>query len=968
MKKIILCQLFFAMLTPVFSQVGIGTVTPNASSVLELSSTTKGMLIPRMTTDQRNAIVSPASGLMILNLDDKCIDIYDGSSWVKNCGMKITGTDTIENGGWDQKANFGGIARDGGVGFSIAPFSYVGTGVSNGTYKKDFWQYNPATNVWTQKADFGGTARSSAVGVAFNGYGYIGTGIDGSFKSDWWEYLPATNTWTQKTNFSGAGRENAVAFVFGTNIYVGTGGDASVFYNDFRVFNPSTNSWSTGVPFTFKASNLITFSAAGYSYVGVGYYYSSLWGYYLDNAVYKFDGSTWTPIAIFPGAERFEAIAFGINGKGYVGLGKPFTANYYTDLWEYDPSGNVWEQQSSCPVGRAYAATFSINNKGYVCTGYNGAELQDLYVFDPAPIGNKYEMPDMPYPTYSLSDGMWSKEGNNVYSESNKLIGIGFSEPKNKLDILGSANRTNTHPTGRPLYVTGLNTSNSSGVEFRKDDGAQGIGFGYNTIYAAGNNADQNLELDAKGPAGSLIFTTNYNERARITGTGNMGIGTNSPNASAALDVTSTTKGILIPRMTTAQRNAIVTPLTGLLVFDISTNSFWFRGTSSWVELIDQLDTEVFRNGPDKIYAGMTDSVGIGTMDPEYKLDVKTAINQFGLAHTSGSVKIATWVGDGGEIGTVSNHSFRLFANNGLNQFQLMPNGNIGIGMINPQNKLDIVSGAARTGSHATGRPLYITGSLSDASNGVEIRDADGTQGVGIGRNTVYAAGSWADQNLGLAGKGTQGNVLIIANGAERVRFTPAGQVGIGTMFPHAQLQLATSVANRKLILYEVADNPHQFHGFGIDGDGALRYQTANSLNDHVFYAATSSTNSLELMRIKGDGNLVLTGSIATEAFVAPTLLNSFTNYGNGYAAVGYYKDKMGRVYLRGMVNNVSNPSGLVVFTLPTGYRPTSGKLVFTTTSNASMGRIDIAANGDVIINLGLAGWTSLDGISFKAD
>src|SRR5690349_21496857 len=302
MKKIILCSFFISLLTPLFPQVGIGTLTPNSSSVLDLSSTSKGMLMPRMTTDQRNAIASPASGLMILNLDDKCIDIYDGANWVKNCGMKITGSDTIENGGWDQKANFGGVARDGAVSFSIAPFSYVGTGVSGSTYKKDFWQYNPTTNVWTQKADFGGTARSSAVGIAYNGYGYIGTGIDGNYKSDWWEYLPATNTWTQKANFSGLARASAVAFVFGTNIYVGTGGDVIGFFNDFRVFNPCANTWSTGIPFPFKASNLITFSAAGYSYAGVGYYYSSIWGTYLDNAVYKFDGSAWSSIAVFPGA------------------------------------------------------------------------------------------------------------------------------------------------------------------------------------------------------------------------------------------------------------------------------------------------------------------------------------------------------------------------------------------------------------------------------------------------------------------------------------------------------------------------------------------------------------------------------------------------------------------------------------------------------------------------------------------
>ena len=48
--------------------------------------------------------------------------------------------------------------------------------------------------------------------------------------------------------------------------------------------------------------------------------------------------------------------------------------------------------------------------------------------------------------------------------------------------------------------------------------------------------------------------------------TGAAGIGTTTPNASSLLDITSTTKGILIPRMTKAQRDAIVTPVQGLMV------------------------------------------------------------------------------------------------------------------------------------------------------------------------------------------------------------------------------------------------------------------------------------------------------------------------------------------------------------------------------------------------------------------
>jgi hypothetical protein len=56
-------------------------------------------------------------------------------------------------------------------------------------------------------------------------------------------------------------------------------------------------------------------------------------------------------------------------------------------------------------------------------------------------------------------------------------------------------------------------------------------------------------------------------------------------HSSAILDIKSTTKGLLIPRMTTAQRIAIITPAKGLIVFDNDTNSGWFYNGSAWSNL-----------------------------------------------------------------------------------------------------------------------------------------------------------------------------------------------------------------------------------------------------------------------------------------------------------------------------------------------------------------------------------------------
>lgn len=64
-----------------------------------------------------------------------------------------------------------------------------------------------------------------------------------------------------------------------------------------------------------------------------------------------------------------------------------------------------------------------------------------------------------------------------------------------------------------------------------------------------------------------------------------VGIGTTDPDASAMLDITSTTKGVLVPRLTEVQRTGISNPAEGLMVFDTTSQSFWFY-SGGWVQLV----------------------------------------------------------------------------------------------------------------------------------------------------------------------------------------------------------------------------------------------------------------------------------------------------------------------------------------------------------------------------------------------
>ena len=77
--KIAFLLLFVLLSSSGNAQIGIGTVTPNASSVLDVTSTTQGMLTPRMTTAQRIAITSPTNGLIVYDTDLNAFEYYDSS-------------------------------------------------------------------------------------------------------------------------------------------------------------------------------------------------------------------------------------------------------------------------------------------------------------------------------------------------------------------------------------------------------------------------------------------------------------------------------------------------------------------------------------------------------------------------------------------------------------------------------------------------------------------------------------------------------------------------------------------------------------------------------------------------------------------------------------------------------------------------------------------------------------------------
>jgi uncharacterized protein (TIGR02145 family) len=90
MKRKFILLLILVIPKITLTQVGIGTNTPASSSILEISSTSKGFLAPRLTTSERDAMVNPANGLQIFNITTGCLNYFIDNTWFEKCGTQIT--------------------------------------------------------------------------------------------------------------------------------------------------------------------------------------------------------------------------------------------------------------------------------------------------------------------------------------------------------------------------------------------------------------------------------------------------------------------------------------------------------------------------------------------------------------------------------------------------------------------------------------------------------------------------------------------------------------------------------------------------------------------------------------------------------------------------------------------------------------------------------------------------------------
>jgi N-acetylneuraminic acid mutarotase len=190
--------------------------------------------------------------------------------------------------------------------------------------------------------------------------------------------------WVNRFDFAGVSRTEAVAFTVGDVAYIGTGYDGSNRLGDFWKYGVDNNTWVqvAGLNAGLERTSAVAFGTATKGYITTGL---AADGVTKLKDTYEYDpvANTWTKKADFVGTARYDATAFSINNIGYVATG--FDGNYTKDFYSYNPATDTWTvKQGFQGFKRKQAVSFVYGGKGYVVTGIDNTTYpNDFWVYDP---------------------------------------------------------------------------------------------------------------------------------------------------------------------------------------------------------------------------------------------------------------------------------------------------------------------------------------------------------------------------------------------------------------------------------------------------------------------------------------------------------------------------------------------------------------------------------------------------------
>jgi hypothetical protein len=254
------------------------------------------------------------------------------------------------------------------------------------------------------------------------------------------------------------------------------------------------------------------------------------------------------------------------------------------------------------------------------------------------------------------------------------------------------------------------------------------------------------------------------------------------PHQSAMLDINSSSKGLLIPRLTTAQRTGIASPAIGLTVFDTDTYTNWiFRGdiNGNWVELLHSLDKHWNRTGSDIFTTNGSGNVGIGTTTPAEKLTINASNPAIRFINAGTEKGFLQAIGNDMRLGTYGSNTTGniVFNTLGTDRMTIADDGNIGLGISSPVSRFQILTGYEASlsthgflmlGSHS-GTNLVMDGNeimarFNGSATNLNLQNEGGN--VYIGDPTAFSSA----HRLGV-----DGNAVITGNVRIGTTVTPSG-------------------------------------------------------------------------------------------------------------------------------------------------------------------------------------------------